>query len=63
MPFKNLEHDGGEDFSSSSKNRRQVFETEKLNAEEKEKRKEKEISKAQEDYLNINNDILWDEWD
>ena len=62
MPFKNLEHDGGEDFSTRSdiKTRSDLVVQEKSD-KEKEKEKEKEKARAQEEYLSINNPALWED--
>ena len=61
MPFKNLEHDGGEDFSSSTKRRKDFIKPKKTEEDiEKEELAEKE--RLQKEYLNPNNEALWEEW-
>jgi len=63
MPFKQLEHNGGEDFSSSTKNRQEVA----FNKKEIEKKKEEQVEelkvKAQEKYLHPSNESLWEDMD
>lgn len=61
MPFKHLEHAGGEDFNAQTKSR-QAFDAEKKKSEE-EREKEKEAIKEQlqKEYMKPNNEALWEE--
>lgn len=58
MPYKNLEHDGGDVFSSL--NREETNKTKKEREELAEEQIEKHKEIAQEAYMDMENPVLWD---
>jgi hypothetical protein len=58
MPYKNLEHDGVEDFTKFS-NREKVKQNRERRLSKKPKREER-LARQQKKYLSIDNPALWD---
>lgn len=58
MPYKNLEHDGYEDFSRFSN--REKLNQNRLNKKKKRASKADKLENAQKKYLSPNNPALWE---
>lgn len=58
MPFKNLEHDGDEDFDTFSV-RQDVKKERKVRAKKKKLTENERLEEEQKTYLNVNNPLLW----
>lgn len=59
MPFKDLEHEGDEDFDAFSV-RRSVKKEKKEKIKQRKLTAEERLEDEQKEYMNINNPLLWD---
>jgi len=61
MPFKDLEHEGNENFEKGRiSNREDVREVQLLKKKQSEDAKEEELEKKQQQWLYFDNPALWD---
>lgn len=59
MPFKNLEHDGNEVFTTSDKPTRKKVIIDKKIQQKQQDLIDNDLEKKQQEYLHINNPLLW----